>query len=115
MFKSLLDFLKSLFISQESNLWITEPRSPHWATVRKAHLAKEPACAICGTTEEVEVHHVKPFHLFPQEELNPDNLVTLCNSRQHHLLFGHLDNFRSYNLHVREDIKTWTDKIKNRP
>lgn len=90
-------------------------RSGEWPRIRKQHLLKEPTCQVCGGTDSVEVHHIKPFHLYPKDELNPDNLITLCNGRGHHLLFGHLDNFRSYNLNVREDTLAWQKKIKERP
>jgi len=53
-------------------------RSPKWHKVEKEHLAKEPACQWCGATVKVQVHHVKPFHLHPELELDPSNFITLC-------------------------------------
>lgn len=41
-------------------------------------------CAICGSTEDLTVDHVKPLDLFSSAEWeagldrNPDNLCTLC-------------------------------------
>ena len=94
-------------------------RSPHWASVRKAFLVDHPSCAVCGGTDHVEVHHQKPFHLHPELELDNKNFVTLCESKKDgvncHLLFGHLGNFRSFNVDVLKDAKTWFAKIKNRP
>ena len=90
-----------------------EPRSPKWPTVRRHHLEIEPACAVCGCRKDVEVHHCLPFHLHPEKELDESNLISLC--REHHLLFGHLGNFRSWNATVREDAATWARKIKERP
>lgn len=83
-------------------------RSPHWAHVEKEHLSKEPACMACGYRGKgLQVHHIKPFHLHPHLELEPTNLITLCEvkGRDHHLLLGHLDQWASYNEHVREDVK----------
>ena len=65
---------------------IGQPRSSHWPAVEKAHLAESPACACCTTassTAKQQVHHVWPFHYCialgrPDLELDPRNLITLC-------------------------------------
>jgi len=92
-------------------------RSPEWSKVRKEYLRNEPLCAVCKTKgsllNHLEVHHCLPFHLHPNLELDPDNLITLC--RTHHLLFGHLMNFKSFNENVRADALTFWQKIKSRP
>jgi 5-methylcytosine-specific restriction protein A len=94
-------------------------RSGHWPTVRKEHLLKNPKCAVCSGDKMLEVHHIHPFHLHPDLELNPDNLITLCESKDNgvncHLLFGHLGNFKSFNVDVQKDSRTWIDKILKRP
>ncbi|GCE29115.1 hypothetical protein KDA_45990 [Dictyobacter alpinus] len=56
------------------------------------------------------MHHIKPFHLYPELELDPGNLITLCEikGRTHHLLIGHLDDWQSYNLRVRADTKRYS-------
>ncbi|HEY3993606.1 MAG TPA: HNH endonuclease [Ktedonobacteraceae bacterium] len=84
-----------------------ESRSPEWPAVAHAHLAKEPACRVCGHRGQgLQVHHIKPFHLYPDLELDPNNLITLCElkGRDHHLLIGHLDDWESYNPQVRTDV-----------
>lgn len=83
-------------------------RSSQWPRVEKEHLLHEPACAACGHRGKgLQVHHIKPFHLHPNLELDPHNLITLCEikGRDHHLLLGHLDEWESYNVNVREDVK----------
>lgn len=92
-------------------------RSPEWPAVRKAFLEKHPVCAACGKTKLIglQVHHKKPFHLFPDLELEPSNLMTLCDDPQCHLLIGHLDNFKSYNPTAETDAAIWLDKRRNRP
>jgi hypothetical protein len=52
---------------------------------------------------------MKPFHLYPQLELDPSNLITLCEikGRDHHLLIGHLDDWESYNPNVRSDTRRY--------
>jgi 5-methylcytosine-specific restriction enzyme A len=92
------------------------PRSPHWPSVRRAHLLREPACAVCGATDDAQVHHVQPFHLHPERELDPANFITLCEraGSNHHLLFGHLLDWHSWNPRVREDAAAWAEKIRTR-
>ena len=72
---------------------------------------------MCGTKGSFlkpnEVHHVLPFSEFPEEELNPENLETLC--KHHHLLVAHLMSWKSHNINVREDAKMWYNKIQQRP
>lgn len=90
-------------------------RSPLWAGVAKAHRLLEPGCVVCGYKgSKVQVHHIKPFHLNPLLELDPHNLITLCEARgrEHHLLLGHLDNWESYNVHIREDAKRYHHKTE---
>lgn len=107
-------------------------RSPEWRRVEKEHLLREPACMACGYKGHgLQVHHIKPFHLHPHLELDPDNLMTLCEvkGRDHHLLLGHLDEWESFNENVKRDIRHfygktaeqiradigWQKKVKTRP
>ncbi len=107
-------------------------RSPEWSRVAHEHLAHEPACVACGHRGQgLQVHHIKPFHLHPNLELDPRNLITLCErpGRDHHLLIGHLDEWESYNVNVRDDAKryhgksadqiranaTWQKEVAKRP
>jgi 5-methylcytosine-specific restriction endonuclease McrA len=88
-------------------------RSSEWTRVAKEHRRREPRCAACGYKgRKVQVHHIKPFHLHPQLELDPNNLITLCEARgkHHHLLLGHLGLWESYNEHIREDAKHYYRK-----
>jgi 5-methylcytosine-specific restriction protein A len=80
-------------------------RSPEWHKVMEAHLKDHPACAACGGSERLNVHHMKPFHLDPSLELDPKNLITLCMGieKHCHLLVGHGDDFKAFNPDVAED------------
>jgi hypothetical protein len=78
-------------------------RSPRWSAVQKAHLRFEPKCQWCGTRLVLQVHHVIPFHVDPTKELDPKNLITLCERRRCHLKRGHNGNFREYNPIIREE------------
>ncbi len=80
-------------------------RSPQWRAVRAAWLRGHPSCAACGTTEDLEAHHVRPFHLFPELELEGSNLMTLCEKPAHccHFRIGHGFDWSRVNPHARED------------
>lgn len=94
-------------------------RSPKWPKVRKAFLKANPVCAACGIEARqggLQAHHVIPFYYAvllnrPDLELDPRNLITLCEDEEgkttddHHLLVGHLDNFQSSNPAVKEDAE----------
>lgn len=92
-------------------------RSSKWPTVRKHHLENNPTCAVCGGTSTLEVHHKRPYHSHPELELDPDNLITLCESKSKgglncHLVFGHLTNYKKINPNVDEDAAIWNEKLK---
>lgn len=91
-------------------------RSPHWGAVRNAHLKKQPTCQLCGAKTLLNVHHVRPFHLFPHLELEPTNFITLCEglSVNCHLLIGHCMNWSCYNPNVVRDAKRLHEKIIKR-
>lgn len=89
-------------------------RSPRWTNVRKEHLKNNPSCAACGRTSKLEVHHIQPVHIAPEKELDPSNLITLCDSPCH-LIFGHLMNYKSWNNNVINDCLVYLNKVKERP
>lgn len=87
-------------------------RSPGWDRIRDHHVAVFPVCSVCGGRDHLEVHHVRPYHLFPELELDPGNLLTLC--RVHHFWFGHLGDWQAWNPEVRADCEVWREKIQGR-
>lgn len=90
-------------------------RSPLWPKVKAKHLEKYPECAACGGTTKIEVHHKIPFSVDPSLELNPKNLITLCERKKYgincHLAIGHVGNYRHYNFEVVKDAKDWHEKL----
>lgn len=95
----------------------TITRSSQWPKVRSLHLKHQPYCQNCGKKKLVgmQVHHIVPFHIDPSKELSFTNLITLCDNPRCHLDKGHLGNFKSWNVNVVEDCKTWLNKYMNRP
>ena len=92
-------------------------RSPKWPALRDAHLRRFPACAVCGSRVSVVPHHIIPVHLDSSQELDPENLLSLCEGAtvNCHLLFGHCRSWSSYNPNVVFDAATWREKIRGRP
>lgn len=86
-------------------------RSGRWATVRLQHLEREPVCQACGRSKDLEVHHIRPYATWPDYELDPTNLITLCASPCH-LVFGHLLNFQRSNPMVRQDAIAYRERMR---
>lgn len=110
---------------------LTQSRSSLWPTVREKHLAKHPKCEACGSKAKpgkpLQVHHIIPFSVDANgdadgdgtpNELDPDNLITLCvDGVGHcncHLLFGHGGNFRCHNPNVVRDAKRLREMLDGR-
>lgn len=84
---------------RESKKEIT--RSKHWARIRDELVATVKKCEACGCTERLQVHHVQPFHLHPELELDPVNLIVLCmGPNECHLRLGHGGSFNAYNPNI---------------
>jgi 5-methylcytosine-specific restriction endonuclease McrA len=69
------------------------------ASVRRAmatHRKEYPACAYCGRSKSVHVHHRIPVKDRPDYAAYPWNLLTLCAKRCH-LTIGHMGNWKTYN------------------
>ena len=114
MLRIIADFLLGRLRGAKCTLLGAPPRSSHWPAVRAAHLREHPTCAACGTREKLEVHHVRPYHLCPARELDPTNLITLCEGpRKHHLILGHRGNWQDCNPHVRRDAAAELRRLRD--
>jgi 5-methylcytosine-specific restriction enzyme A len=79
-------------------------RSGKWRAIEKKFILENPTCAACGGKKRLNAHHEKPYHIDPADELNPDNLITLCmGPKECHLRIGHCGNFKLYNPNVKKD------------
>jgi 5-methylcytosine-specific restriction endonuclease McrA len=54
----------------------TTGRGSQWSKIRSEVLAGFPFCAVCGTTKNLQVHHIIPFRL--TRDNSKANLVPLC-------------------------------------
>ena len=102
-----------------SDWWAGKPlgglRSKDWSKTQKEAVAEHPFCAFHGgkgtILNPLNVHHKKPFHLFPALELDKKNLLVAC--RFCHLWFCHLGNWKLFNDKVEEMANTMLDKIRS--
>lgn len=76
-------------------------RNPKWHTLRNKHIEDNPSCICCGKIDQQEVHHISPVSIAPELELEPSNLVTMCE--RCHLVIGHLNDWKKYNPSVVQD------------
>ena len=92
---------------KDASRGIHKMRSSKWPAVRLLMLHINPTCAACGGTYRLQVHHIKPFHLFPRLELVYTNLITLCEDPkcEHHFEIGHLKNWKTNNPNVVADAE----------
>jgi hypothetical protein len=92
-------------------------RSWFWRDVRDRFLKENPQCVVCGSTKNLIAHHIVSFHLAPDLELDPTNLITLCETQKTlncHLVFGHLGDFRKINPSVLSDAAQWSVKLRRK-
>lgn len=93
-------------------------RSSQWKDVRNKFINEYNVCAVCGGKDNLEVHHIIPFHIAPELELDEDNLITLCERKKYgincHLFIGHLGNYKRYNPDVIFDSIYWYRKLSNK-
>ena len=88
-------------------------RDKRWAKESRQFLADNPHCVVCGTTDYCVVHHVKPFHLFPELEMDWRYWRTVCETPSHndHFAVGHLFNWSRYNQEFDELAKRIKDLL----
>lgn len=117
----MINLIKKIFNYKISSLSVEEieilalPRSSKWRKVRSDFLRQNPTCAVCGSEKNIVPHHIIPVHMDPDKELDPDNLISLCENKTFncHFFFGHLKNWTKYNLNIIEDARIWKERIKS--
>jgi hypothetical protein len=75
--------------------------------VRKAtalYFVSHPVCEICGKSEIISVHHIRPYSKFPELATDFSNMISLCDDRSNtsscHLKFGHNGDFNNIDYNV---------------
>jgi 5-methylcytosine-specific restriction endonuclease McrA len=114
-----LFLLGAFYATQTSQELVGQPRSGKWSGVRDAWVKDHPTCAACGVGGLVHVHHIKPFHLYPELELDRGNLITLCPWCHYNL--GHdpdgywgpeRPSWSKYNPNIRQQAAKWPKKAR---
>jgi hypothetical protein len=92
-------------------------RAPGWSALRRRWVKEHGACAYCGITSQLAVHHIVPLHIDKTRELDETNLITLCERKERfcHYVYGHLYDWWKFNPTVAEDAAAWSAKIQNAP
>lgn len=96
------DGVKLIGSDGASLIGLSKPRSPEWEKFSKDFLYGK-VCAACGGKFRLVAHHMTPFHKDPSRELDPTNLIPLCEGRYScncHLTFGHMGNWTLFNPKV---------------
>jgi len=88
-------------------------RSQKWPAFRDQWLKSHNCCSACGRSDDLEVHHIVPFHLDQTLECEESNVITLC--RDDHFTFGHLKDWKSWNPTVIKDCSSYLKKVLSRP
>lgn len=88
-------------------------RASQWPALLAQLIAKQPFCGVCGRPQkDVEKaggiltgHHIQPVHVYPDRELDPDNVFIICESRglrNCHFGWGHFYNWSAWNPDIKE-------------
>ena len=93
---------------------IVEGKKRHkdWPKFRKAHLKDHPRCEFCGKNDDLDLHHERPYHLYPELEMDPGNVMTAC--RHDHWIWCHLGDWKAWNPKVRDDAMYFRELRGNR-
>lgn len=113
--RNLLGFKSNLSaLSAEEMQILAAPRSSKWKKTRIQHLVNNPCCAVCGSSKNVVPHHIIPVHLDKSKELDPNNLISLCENDNFncHFFFGHFKNWTKHNSNIVEDARIWFEKTR---
>ena len=97
--------------AQVTNALWSSPRSGRWRALRNEMVREHPRCFVCGAPTTV-IHHLRPFGVDHDGELNRMNLIWYCD--RCHLFVGHLCCFRAWNTNCRNDSVEMKWKIVNR-
>jgi 5-methylcytosine-specific restriction endonuclease McrA len=90
----------SAYRAEKSGLVSIYHSEYRWRKTRNGYIRDHNVCEACGTTKQLQVHHIKPWHLFPMLRYVYENLITLCGAC--HFRFGHGLNWKKWNPKIRE-------------
>lgn len=71
-------------------------------------------CIVCGSQNNIEVHHIYPFALYPHDRFNPDTGVCMC--KEHHSIGSPISFHSIYGLHnnTPEQLEEYVNIMRER-
>ncbi len=89
------------------NEWLCDTKrtrnyGSRWKSIRDSVISNFPFCALCGTTKNLQVHHIVPYRITKDNGL--DNLIPLCV--KHHKVIENI-TLELVNAGCKEDIKRY--------
>ena len=89
----------------------TTGRGSQWKKIRDAAVKAFPFCGVCGTTKNIQVHHIVPFRL--THDNSQENLIPLC--AKHHkwveMLFVETE---AHGADIETQGMFWTNMLRSR-
>lgn len=77
------------------------PNKRKWLDIQRKFLRHNKKCAVCGTENHIEIHHIIPVNIAPHLMFEESNLISLCRKGKNcHLIHGHLGNFNNFNPNI---------------
>ena len=95
-------------------------RSPKWRALSDRFLKEHPACAATGRIKGkgiiVVAHHIIPYHVQPDLELEWENLIPMSEGGtwNAHLWMAHLGEWADWNPRIREDAAEMKELLLTR-
>jgi 5-methylcytosine-specific restriction endonuclease McrA len=72
-------------------------------------LASNTQCCYCGSSLNLQVHHILPLHTYPTLIADENNLIVLCSGSDRfsgcHKKYGHLNDFSKHNPNIKNICK----------
>jgi len=93
---------------------VLKTKKNNWRKFRK-HVMKKynDKCVLCGSTENLEVHHILPKSKYPQYEFYINNCVPLCKSCHQPITLEFLPSNEKYVLNRIKQLNLSFDDIIN--
>ena len=115
--KPLIDFMLAL---GQSNVGPSPKRSSKWPALLKLTIDAHPYCAVCGNKNKKSLiaHHITPVWVDSSKELDPGNLIVLCENSDKlpgfncHLTMGRMGNYRLWNPRIHEVVEQISKQMK---
>lgn len=89
--------------------------SPLYYEYRKSVQEKDNrSCIVCGSQNNIEVHHIYPFALYPHDRFNPNTGVCMC--KEHHSIGSPISFHSIYGLHnnTPEQLEEYVNIMRER-